>query len=585
LALSAVAVLLLSAAPWSTLPAAADDPSPPGVARIDLIQGDVGVRSDEAGETVAAVVNAPVLEGDYISTGDSGSAAEVQYDGASLIRIGYDTQVRFVTIEGDNRVAQVAQGTIEERVFDGGLPAEIDTPFIAVRPQGPGAYRIGVADDGSAQITVRSGSVLLESPQGAQTISAGNTANVSGSADQPAIAVGPAVAKDAFDSFNASRDAAAVEALNDPNAPAGLAYDDYAQYGQWVDDPTYGEVWAPTEDANWAPYTNGTWVWAGGYGWTWVSNEPWGWGPYHYGRWFHSPVYGWCWYPPPPQPALDYVWSPALVAFVGFGGASGGFASIGWVPLAPREPFYPWYGWSGGVFVASTTVRTVDITSVTYVNRRWGRMIPIDRWQAGNFAHPARIASADWQNVQAVHGALPVVPTRANLRFTAKPLPATLAKAPIVRPHLAALARTHKAAPSFDQVRAALQTRIESPNAPANQNRAPGVEPRSPSVQPHAQPAPSEYQRPQGNVPVTDGSHGSVPTTYGSHGQVPRTQRSLDSTRPQGGSLRYPADGSGASRQSQPQVRQRPPQPQLQRNAPAPPPKKPAPKDDKAKKP
>ncbi len=38
-------------------------------------------------------------------------------------------------------------------------------------------------------------------------------------------------------------------------------YDNLAPYGQWIEDPQYGYVWSPNEDANFRPYyTNGYWV-------------------------------------------------------------------------------------------------------------------------------------------------------------------------------------------------------------------------------------------------------------------------------------------------------------------------------------
>jgi hypothetical protein len=597
LALTA-ATFLLSVSPFARSAAAADaDPPPPGVARIDLIQGDVGVRHDDAGETVAAVVNAPLLDGDYITTGDAGSGAEVQLDGATLVRVGYDTQLRFTKADSGDRVAQLAQGTIEERVLDGGTPTEIDTPSISIRPLGSGGYRVAVADDGSSQITIRSGNVQLMTPQGPQSVSAGHSVNVSGNADQPAIEVVDAIAKDDFDAFNDARDAAAKQAVADPNLPPDLAYDDYSRYGQWVQDPTYGEVWAPTVDPSWAPYTNGAWAWEGGYGWTWISYDPWGWGPYHYGRWFHSVAYGWCWYPP--QRAPIYVWSPALVAFVGFGGPSVvGFASIGWVPLGPREPFYPWYGYSGGVFAASTSVRVVDVASVTFVNRRWGRMVPIDHWQAGNFAHPVRIAKTDWENVQVVHGALPVVPTRANLRFVDRPVAAKLARAPVVRPRFVALAPAHRTTTSFDQVRNTLQTHVQTfQRTPANEGRAPATQLGAPANQ--SGKASNEggrlstqgdawdrYQRARGTVPVNDGSRGRVPVIDGSNGSrsapaSTTTQHGFTSARPPAGNTGTGA-GSGSGYR-----RNVPAQSPNQQHAPPPPPRKtaPAPKKDADKKP
>jgi len=568
LSLSAAALLLSSFAPFAATAAFADDQAPgPGVARISLVKGDVGVRHDDAGETVAAVLNAPLVVGDYLTTGDAGSDAELQVDGATLIRVGYSTQLRFAKLDSGERVAQVAQGTVEERVLPGGTPIVIDAPSISIRPLGPGAYRLGVGDDGSSQVTVRSGKLDILSPQGEQTVTAGHSVNASGDTDKPQIDVIDAIAKDDFDSFNEQRDGVAKAVASQPDRadlPPAAASDDYAQYGQWIQDPTYGQVWAPTEPPGWAPYTDGQWAWEGGYGWTWVAAEPWGWGPYHYGRWFFTAAYGWCWYPPPV--AVVPVWSPALVGFIGFGGGVGvGVASIGWVPLGPREPFVPWYGWSGGVFGPRTVVNNVTVTNVTYINRRFAVQVPVDHWQAGNFAHPVRIAAADWQNAQPVRGALPVVPTRANLRYGNKPVAPELARAPVTRARFAALAAPVKTA-SFRQVRAALQAHVASPDRPMGEHpatdRPAASEGRSPAATTsrpaYGSSAWDKFDRTRGGgVPVTDGAASSPAKVE--HGftddRTPDAYRNGTSSAPGAG---HPGAYPGQYRQNWPPAKQPP---------------------------
>ena len=99
-------------------------------------------------------------------------------------------------------------------------------------------------------------------------------------------------------------------------------YDELAPYGQWVNDPEYGNVWVPNEGGDFRPYGNrGHWVMTE-YGNTWVSEDPWGWACYHYGRWTYNPYYGWIWVP-------GYEWAPAWVSWR-FGGGY-----CGWAPLAP----------------------------------------------------------------------------------------------------------------------------------------------------------------------------------------------------------------------------------------------------------
>ncbi len=99
-------------------------------------------------------------------------------------------------------------------------------------------------------------------------------------------------------------------------------YDDLSPYGQWVNDPQYGNVWVPDEGNDFRPYySRGHWALTD-YGNTWVSDERWGWATYHYGRWTYNPYYGWIWVP-------GYDWAPAWVDWRYGGG------NCGWAPLAP----------------------------------------------------------------------------------------------------------------------------------------------------------------------------------------------------------------------------------------------------------
>jgi hypothetical protein len=99
-------------------------------------------------------------------------------------------------------------------------------------------------------------------------------------------------------------------------------YDNLSPYGQWVNDPEYGNVWVPNEGGDFRPYgSRGHWVMTD-YGNTWVTDDPWGWACYHYGRWTYDPYYGWVWIP-------GYEWAPAWVTW------RYGRGYCGWAPLAP----------------------------------------------------------------------------------------------------------------------------------------------------------------------------------------------------------------------------------------------------------
>jgi hypothetical protein len=99
-------------------------------------------------------------------------------------------------------------------------------------------------------------------------------------------------------------------------------YDQLSPYGQWVDNPEFGNVWIPDAGPDFVPYsTRGYWIMTD-YGWTWLSDYSWGWAPFHYGRWSYDNSFGWFWVP-------DYEWGPAWVNWRG----SEGY--YGWAPMQP----------------------------------------------------------------------------------------------------------------------------------------------------------------------------------------------------------------------------------------------------------
>lgn len=99
-------------------------------------------------------------------------------------------------------------------------------------------------------------------------------------------------------------------------------YDELSPYGDWMDNPSYGQVWRPRVSQDFQPYaTDGHWEMTE-YGNTWVSDYEWGWAPFHYGRWLLDDYYGWIWVP-------GDEWGPAWVSWRSGGGY------YGWAPLGP----------------------------------------------------------------------------------------------------------------------------------------------------------------------------------------------------------------------------------------------------------
>lgn len=105
------------------------------------------------------------------------------------------------------------------------------------------------------------------------------------------------------------------------------SYSELDEWGEWTLSARFGNVWCPSVDAGWAPFTYGNWVWTDR-GWLWSSYEPYGWLVFHYGNWYYDAGLGWFWIP-------GRAWSPATVEW---------YRYDDYVCWAPRPP--AGYRWS-----------------------------------------------------------------------------------------------------------------------------------------------------------------------------------------------------------------------------------------------
>jgi hypothetical protein len=407
------------APPSYAVPSSSASAPGPAVARLSDVEGSVGLKHGDSGDQATAVTNAPVVAGDYITTGADGRA-EIELDANTVVRAGANAQLRFPQLDGQNDVAQVAEGSVELRVFATGQDnVQVQTPSVDVEPSEAGQYLITVTHDGNTEVTARSGSAAVVTPQGSQQVDPGRTMVVAGQASSPQYQYIAEVPQTDVEAWGDQRDQTMIAANSAqsqyvPSDMTGTA--DLNQYGNWVDIPGYGEAWVPSDvAAGWSPYSDGSWVSLNYYGPTWVAAEPWGWAPYHYGRWFFAPRFGWAWWPGPLY--VRPVWSPALVAFFGFGGLGVGigFGNVGWVPLAPGEFYRPWWG-PGGYL-------SFGLGFSSFRNYAHGFIgVPWNTWQHGfiDRAHPFSVAQLQTTHFYA--GQVPVRRTGLNTQFTNRSL-------------------------------------------------------------------------------------------------------------------------------------------------------------------
>jgi hypothetical protein len=414
------------------VPGWADDPEDGpgrGVARVSLLNGDVSVKRGDSGDFVAAALNSPLVVQDRVFTG-SASRTELQFDWANMIRLSSNSEIRLAELEYKRYIVQVARGTVMFRVLrDQEADVEISTPSVAVRPVKKGEYRVSVHDDGTSEITVRSGEAEIFTTRGTERLRSGRTMYARGTTSDPEYRIAGEIAQDEWDRWNEARDRDLERSRSYSYVSRDIyGAEDLDDHGRWVYVPSYGQVWSPRVAIGWAPYRYGRWSWIDWYGWSWVSHDPWGWAPYHYGRWFYSAPYGWCWYPGGLH--VRHYWSPALVAFFGFGRGGGvgfGFGNVGWVPLAPHERFNRWWGsryyggYRSGNYV-NNSVRIVNNVNITHVYRN-ARMndgvtgIDADGFGRGRIGRSIRSTDAEFTRASLVEGQLPFVPHRDSLRL------------------------------------------------------------------------------------------------------------------------------------------------------------------------
>jgi hypothetical protein len=318
----------------ATASAADSNAGPVRLARFAYVHGKVSWRPAEQAAWSPAAINLPVRQDAQIWV-SNGSRAEIQFDDGSYLDMSQGAVLTLRTLYSD------ANGEFTELVLRNGTAAmnlrhaqavyQIDAPFVSLDASGPARYRVDTVH--GVQVAVHQGQVVVEGKRGKVTLGEGKYLALH--TDQDTYLVRNIPTPDSFDTWVQARYQHEDQYWHSDypqHLPSDIALvsEDLDGYGDWHQDPKYGEVWCPHVAASWRPYHDGHWVWVDPFGWTWVDDASWGWAPSHYGTWVDEP-YGWTWVP---GPAVQY-WSPAVVSFCDYNGG------VAWVPLAPAEVRYP----------------------------------------------------------------------------------------------------------------------------------------------------------------------------------------------------------------------------------------------------
>src|SRR5213078_4257014 len=153
--------------------------------------GDVSTQRAGSEDWVAATVNATVVRGDSVSTGER-SRTELELDYANILRLDQQTEAKVADLTRTHIQIQVAQGLVNYTVLKGTeADVEIDTPNMAVHPLGEGVWRIQVDSASQTEVTVRRGEAEITTPQGSVTVRKDEMITVQGT-DSPEYQVGSA---------------------------------------------------------------------------------------------------------------------------------------------------------------------------------------------------------------------------------------------------------------------------------------------------------------------------------------------------------------------------------------------------------
>lgn len=330
-----------------------------GNVRISFLEGDVQMRTTEAGDWVPAAVNTPLDEGDELWVPEGGRM-EFQLNTGTTVRLDRNSALQILTLERTSSQFYLSEGHIYvDYNAPRGNVIQFDTPGSSLRSYDRSVFRVDVPDQ-YTDLSVFTGSVDAETRDGRTRVNAGRTLTLGEGREAELAPVGRS---DDWQNWNTERDRRfASRGDSYRYLPEELrAYSsDLDDNGRWVQVPEYGYVWTlRTVAADWAPYRTGRWMWRGG-DYVWVGSEPWGWTPYHYGRWAFAPRIGWFWVPPPRR---EVYWGPGYVGWVRTAN------HVAWVPLAPREVYYG-YGNYGphSVDLRNRNLSEINITNITYRN-------------------------------------------------------------------------------------------------------------------------------------------------------------------------------------------------------------------------
>jgi len=227
-----------------------------GYMRISLIEGDVQIKTPDAGDWGYASINTPLAEGDQVWA-PPGGRVELQLNSGTYIRLDQDSALQILSMDKDSSQFYLSQGYAY--IYNNaprGSVIQVDTPDASTRAFNKAIFRIDMSEQ-YTDVSVYKGYVETENNVGRTRINAGQMVSLGQNTNGELAPMGP---PDDWETWNKMRNDR-VYAQSDAGSrylPSELrSYSsDFDSYGRWVNVPEYGNVWTPTVTvgASWSPY-------------------------------------------------------------------------------------------------------------------------------------------------------------------------------------------------------------------------------------------------------------------------------------------------------------------------------------------
>ena len=348
------------------------------VGRIAYVEGQLFRFIEEEKDWVLTGQDAPFGLEDALYSGET-SKAEFILPNLTWVRIGENTQLQMIGLDGEATTVDVAAGSarLYNKSRDGVIKAT--TPFGYAVAEGDTVFDLYVGDE-SLEIIAVSGTVdFVHKASGARYVIKEGEASII--ADAQGTAQGNGSVEADWDDWNSERDAiweqrqrsqgTSADLLPEPIRDEAYTLEENGRWERVYYEGSYRDMWRPTVVASgWRPYTAGRWV-VYYQDNCWIPDEPFGYVTHHYGSWVYVETgHAWYWMPPvvrrPPRSSAVYIsfgWYPGRVGWFHSG------ESIGWVPLAPDEVYYGYRPWGHRTVVVDRSVNiTVNIGKYRYLD-------------------------------------------------------------------------------------------------------------------------------------------------------------------------------------------------------------------------